>query len=116
MIESLLRYEWPGNVRELQNLIEKLVYASNPEIALAEWLAYVGITPVSSYRTVSSYPEKDTIRDIREKQKQLLKEREKRMIMDLLQQYQGNVSKVAREMGIARSTLYKKMNKYHIDS
>ena len=40
---------------------------------------------------------------------------EKEMLTDLMKKYQGNITRVARELGIARSTVYRKMRKYEKD-
>jgi transcriptional regulator of acetoin/glycerol metabolism len=50
----------------------------------------------------------------REKRKQQLAENESQKIMALLAQFGGNVSQVAREMGVSRNTLYRKMHQYNI--
>jgi transcriptional regulator of acetoin/glycerol metabolism len=43
-----------------------------------------------------------------------VKEYEKSLIVSLLKRHNGNITRVANEMGIARTTLYKKIAKYHL--
>ncbi|MDK2919925.1 MAG: hypothetical protein PWQ37_2658 [Candidatus Petromonas sp.] len=43
-----------------------------------------------------------------------LEEIEKELLYNLMQMYNGNITRVANEMGIARTTLYRKLNKYGI--
>ena len=56
-----------------------------------------------------------SIKEARELSKLLMQEEERLLIIELLQAYEGNVSQVARELGISRTTLYKKMEKYKVD-
>jgi len=116
VMDTLLKYEWPGNVRELQNLAEKLVHAAaDTNIDLLSWLWAAGFISPLVNNEIALPPGNQSIRQAREKQRRLLSEHERQQIISLLYQYQGNVSKVARDMGMARSTIYKKMNEYHID-
>ena len=117
-LKQLLSYQWPGNVRELQNLVEKLLHAANPANKLSDWIREVGLRSLYDPTALNDKAEhlqpKPSIRQIRARQKKLSMDQESTLIIELLDKYRGNISKVAREMGIARSTLYKKMNEYHI--
>lgn len=81
----LEQYAWPGNIRELRHAIERAVIMENSESLL----------PYPSAPDPSS-PEKQ----------------EKDWIVQALARNGGNVSQAALEMGWARTTLYKKMEKY----
>lgn len=120
LIEVLSQYNWPGNVRELQNVVERMLNTANgadlsvehfpPEI-YNKTFAH----KTDSFRLSSLKKEQLTISEARKLKMKVLAEEERCQIIELLDYYQGNVSKVAREMGMARSTLYKKMKSFRID-
>ncbi|ADG06009.1 sigma-54-dependent Fis family transcriptional regulator [Kyrpidia tusciae] len=91
--EVLLSYVWPGNVRELENVIHQLVVVAESGRAQMEDL------PVY-------------LRTREEVTAQRIEDVEKRLISEALIKHQGNFSKVAKELGIARGTLYRKVAKY----
>jgi DNA-binding NtrC family response regulator len=97
-IQKLMNYSWPGNIRELQHTIEKAVILSDGLIILSShcW-------PDGDNSNKKFVP--DTLN---------LDLNEKLIIEKALQKYKGNISNAAKELGINRSTLYKKMEKYDI--
>lgn len=100
---SLLAYDWPGNVRELQNVVEKMVNLNDFSHQSFNF----------SHRLTFPQKEKNVnhfnIQQAQVKFKNEKVEQERNRIISLLELYDGNVSQVAREMGISRSTLYRKM-------
>jgi PAS domain S-box-containing protein len=116
VMEYLTRYEWPGNVRELQNVVERMISMADgntiglnllpPEIYNANDLAnsQEKVVPVRMGRLSRE----------RQNRKQLLAEKESQEILALLTKHGGNVSQVARDMGVSRNTLYRKMKQYNI--
>lgn len=109
-------YQWPGNVRELQNITERMLFkAKGARINvkhLPEHIVKGNHEAVN--KDASYYGDKTTIKDYLAQQRKLLVKDEKEQIASLLIQNRGNVSKVARDMGISRSTLYYKMKNYKI--
>lgn len=106
----LVSYAWPGNVRELQNAAERMVNLHQlPDQLLA----------LSQQR--AAFPQENPAREgfsIQQAQSRYKNERleqERISIIRLLNLYEGNVSQVAREMGISRSTLYRKMKNLSFD-
>jgi len=93
-----MQHSWPGNIRELQHTIEKAVILCESNIILSShcW-------PEGENSTKSFVP--NTLN---------LDENEKIIIQKALQKYKGNISHAAKELGINRTTLYKKMEKYDI--
>ena len=97
--EKLLKHNWPGNVRELQHTIEKAVILSEE-----------GKLDVGSFSMTGE----------KHKGKQLyetdltIEEMEKEMILAAIEEEEGNMSNVARRLGITRQTLYNKIKKYGI--
>ena len=88
-------YEWPGNVRELQNVLERVVNVCNDVVLTPEHLPQELI----SAKTTPSF-------------ELPVQEYEKELIKNLLELHNRNITRVAREMGIARTTLYSKIAKY----
>lgn len=95
---SIQNHLWPGNVRQLQHSVERAVLmADGRKIRSGDILPGV---PVSGQHDDSKRP--------------TLAELEEISIKDSIQRNEGNLSKAARELGVARSTLYNKMKTYGI--
>lgn len=97
----LQKYKWPGNVRELRNCAEWAVNIVEGNILLAEHLPPYLMSSIESGRGEN---------DVQVLQS--LAELEKKEIKRLLEYYEGNITKVAAALGIARNTLYRKLRKY----
>ncbi|NLV17188.1 MAG: sigma-54-dependent Fis family transcriptional regulator [Syntrophomonadaceae bacterium] len=95
--EAFNSYDWPGNVRELQNMLERVVNVCNDVILTMEHLPQEFIHSNES-------PSFDLP----------VKEYEKELIQNLLEIHNRNITRVARELGIARTTLYSKIDKYDL--
>jgi DNA-binding NtrC family response regulator len=93
-----LNYAWPGNVRELQHAVEKAVILADKTILDEDSFSLERNTKFSK----GSYPVKT------------LDEMEKEMIKACLRNEKGNMSAVAKKLGITRQTLYNKMKRYGI--
>src|ERR1700690_998875 len=115
VFDYLNQYKWQGNVRELQNVVERAAsLAENGIISLQQ-------LPVEFYSSFSHTLHGPIMQstksfDNREQRQQLLKDTEKSRIVNLLNIHAGNVSRVAREMGLSRKTLYNKMRSYAIQN
>lgn len=116
VIRYLLWYSWPGNVRELQNIVERMVcLTQNNKINLSDLPREV----IDSNEKMIQ-PEKSPINTEasrftnRETRKLTAMENECRKIILLLDKNGGNISKTANELGISRTTLYRKLREYDI--
>jgi two-component system response regulator HydG len=97
-INHLQKYSWPGNVRELQHAIERAVIMSDhSELGKQDFLFS---------------PRKETPG---KKDAVSLDDLEKKAIMSALEKFRGNMSQVAKELGVGRTTLYRKIVKYGIN-
>lgn len=96
-IDKLNHYHWPGNVRELKHSIEKAVILSESNV----------LTPKDFFFKLPDEP-KIEIPNFK------LNEFEKEALVKALAVHGNNLSNVAREMGISRTTLYKKIKKYDL--
>jgi len=93
-------YHWPGNVRELQHSIERAIIMCDSTILQPDDF-FLSATKQS--KTVEG--DFDTFN---------LEEVEKAIINKVLKQYQGNITQAATELGITRTSLYRRMEKYDL--
>ncbi|MFP3937914.1 MAG: sigma-54-dependent transcriptional regulator [Phycisphaerae bacterium] len=103
------RYPWPGNVRELENAVERAVVLCREEWIGPDLLppAVVAAADAGKDDLLSS----DGAVTLRE----ALEGPEKRIILAALRSNDGNRQATAEQLGINRTTLYKKMKKYGLD-
>ncbi|MCR4671866.1 MAG: sigma 54-interacting transcriptional regulator [Lachnospiraceae bacterium] len=101
--EGLLSYSWPGNIRELRNVIERYIISGRMMISSA--------TPIGSNEHSEGFRDQKTEMPLHEAAAAF----EKQYIKTCLQECDGAVTKAARKLGIHRSLLYKKMQKYGIE-
>lgn len=98
-LSALLDYDWPGNVRELENAIEHACIRSKTDRVDYDSLP-VSITGMPTMRI--SEPETHGISET-------INEIQKKHIDELMKQFNGNRSRVAKNLGISRTTLWRKL-------
>jgi len=107
-LECLVHYPWPGNVRELRHVIEHAVVLARGETLLTEHLpSWVLCAKASSPEA----PPRQMPQPLRE----AMHEPERQWIMRALNVSGWNKRHAASELGISRSTLYKKMKKFDLE-
>jgi two-component system, NtrC family, response regulator HydG len=100
-IQKLKEYHWPGNIRELAHSIERAVILCKRGILTPEdFILKIKPSPVQLM-------DEPSIR---------VEDYEKRAISDALSKHNGNLSKAAEELGIARSTLYRKIAHFGMEN
>ncbi|MFN0058861.1 MAG: sigma-54-dependent transcriptional regulator [Planctomycetota bacterium] len=102
---TLREYSWPGNVRELRNVIERASILCPP----AQQLGLEHLPPLVN--AAPNTPGGDT-RELAATS--TMEERERSAVEDALARHSGNIRAAARELGIARGTLYRKVRKFGI--
>jgi transcriptional regulator of acetoin/glycerol metabolism len=110
VIGHLQGYAWPGNIREFQNVVERMVHAIEGTVMGPEHIPEEILRPAEAFHpqpgtgSVSASQAPVKLRD-------LLAEEEAAEIRSCLRACKGNVTKAARELGMARNTLYRKLEK-----
>lgn len=99
-LTKLKEYPFPGNVRELQYSIERAIIMADSHVLTEQDIIF---SPIELQSAI----------DLKEHDNNLL-ELEKNTILKVLEQYNGNISKAARELGITRTALYRRLDKYNI--
>jgi len=100
-ISKLKKHDFPGNVRELQYVLERAVIMTDGSILKPEDLVFSSI-------------ERSTTATNLETKSLNLDDIEKNAILTVLDKHKGNVSKSAKELGITRSALYRRLEKYEL--
>ena len=112
---ALQGYAWPGNVREFQNVVERMIHAVRGPALLPEDIPDEILRPPDPPAPASVPAASGPVRasgsaNLREQ----LQEEEREQIQACLRAWKGNMSQAARELGMARNTLYRKVQKLGI--
>ena len=101
-LRAIRAYGWPGNVRELSNKVRRaVVLAEGPEVTPHDLdLPEVGI------------PAEDSLDSLRAAHRRI----EVELLMKALSLHRGNLTRVARDLEVSRSTLYRKLRTYNLDN
>lgn len=102
---ALQRYRWPGNVRELQNVVERAVLLGKDEMVQVHDLP----SQLAAEAPISAHC--DPGRNL----KQALSSPEKQIILEVLERNRWNRQATSEELGINRTTLYKKMKRLGLE-
>ncbi|WP_109696258.1 sigma-54-dependent transcriptional regulator [Chitinophaga deserti] len=97
LITQLENYEWPGNIRELQHAIERAVILCQGKTLMPKDVFVKSTT--SSEKLDTGFN---------------LEDMERNMIAQALKQCNGNITDAARELGLSRAALYRRMEKYNL--
>ena len=98
-VRTISAYEWPGNVRELENKIKRAVIMTQDRKIRPQDLALPSFAAETGKRR--------TLQEIRE-------EAERNCLADSLGRNNWNISRVSRELGTSRTTLYDLIEKYNL--
>lgn len=98
--EKLLSYPFPGNVRELQYTIERaVIMAEGDELKAADLL----FSPIEFAPEEGEEPKETNLSTV-----------EKNTILKVIEKHNGNITKAAKELGLTRTALYRRLSKYDI--
>ena len=110
--DILSSYHWPGNIRQLENVLERAFNMVEAEEILPEHLpVYLG--ELSKPQDVP-FPDIATGSRLNTNLANAKQNLERQQIKEILESTRGNKSEAARLMGITRTTLYQKLQKYKL--
>lgn len=101
-MDELCRYPWPGNIRELQHLVERAVIMADQGLLQFQ----LNNNPMPVTTTMSTNEALLTANTLN------LEAIERIAVEKALRKNSGNISHAAKELGITRTSLYRKMEKY----
>jgi len=99
-LEKLMHYSFPGNVRELQYIIERAIIMAEGPLLTADDLTF---SPIET--TLNIENQQDVFQ---------LSTLEKNTIQKVIDKHSGNITKAAKELGLTRTALYRRLSKYDI--
>ena len=105
VLALLHSYSWPGNVRELRNVVEGLLLTSNEAVVRRDEL------PEELLATATGAVDSSVAVRVTN-----LEESERQAIVLAVHAAHGNLTQAARSLGISRSTLYRKVERYRLES
>lgn len=91
------KYHWPGNIRELQHAIERAVIMTETDILQPQDFHFGHLPESAADLFLDTYN---------------LEEVEKMVIRKAISKHGGNISKAAKELGLTRTSLYRRIEKY----
>jgi len=97
---KLEQYHFPGNVRELQYIIERAVIMSESQVLEPDSLIF---SPIESANRQTDDGEETRLSTL-----------EKNTILRVIEKNNGNITKAAKELGITRTALYRRLHKFEI--
>ncbi|MEM6642864.1 MAG: sigma-54 dependent transcriptional regulator [Bacteroidota bacterium] len=97
-VGKLQKYPWPGNIRELQHAIERAIIMSDNSQLLPEDFFFLAQKPDAN---VSLEPDSYNLDDL-----------ERNMIQKVVNKHEGNISQAAKELGLTRASLYRRLEKH----
>jgi len=100
-LQKLQQYGYPGNIRELQYTIERAVIMAEDATLQPDDLIF------SSLETAKPQTAEDA-------DNVPLSEMEKNAILRVIDKHSGNITRAAKELGLTRTALYRRLNKYDI--
>jgi two-component system NtrC family response regulator len=103
-MQALERYNWPGNIRELKNVVERAAILTPPGQPLA-----LDELPLEVQLAAAPGPASDATLDADPRS---LRNAERQHVQRILLECGGNKAEAARVLGVAHTTLYRKIQEY----
>lgn len=109
--DMLLRYPWPGNIRELENLIERMMLLARTSLITTAEVPPEFKANLEKESAAGTDADKKPFKDF---MRTHMEDVEKQMIIKCLDEFEGNVTKAAKQLGLSRKGLQLKMIKYNL--
>jgi DNA-binding NtrC family response regulator len=97
-LQLLQKYNWPGNIRELQHAIERAIIMAEGESLDSRDFFFLSAKPSNEKASIPNTFNLDEV--------------EKNYIQKAIDKNGGNISKAAKELGLTRASLYRRLEKY----
>lgn len=97
-IKKLQKYSWPGNIRELQHAIERAIIMSDSASLQPDDFFFLSQKPENNLSVEADVFNLDDV--------------EKNVIQKVINKHNGNISQAAKELGLTRASLYRRLEKY----
>ena len=107
--ELLIKYSWPGNIQELENTLKRAITICRNDILTGD-----DIILLSSRKTDTRDSSPTFGKTILKRKSGLLDESQRTLIIKALSDNNWNFSQTAQELGIGRTTLWRKVKKYNL--
>ncbi|MGM7720779.1 sigma 54-interacting transcriptional regulator [uncultured Metabacillus sp.] len=102
VMNTFQHYHWQGNIRELENVIEAAIHLAKTDVITLEAIPdYIKKPAVIHSKTTSL--------------KEMLNETEKNILLSTIKKYDGDKRKAAKALGISKSSMYEKVQKYGLE-
>ncbi len=120
LVSMLREYHWPGNVRQLENAIYRAIVLSNGDkLSMYDFENILSAiskgTGEDSIMQKQIRPDNIAFANAKEAKFKTIAQHERDIIVNALEFYNYNISKVSKVLDIGRSTLYRKMKEYNIE-
>nr|WP_278251873.1 sigma-54 dependent transcriptional regulator [Sabulibacter ruber] len=97
-LERLKRYDWPGNIRELEHVLERASIISENQVLQPQDFFFLQMQQPLSAEPVDQSINLDDV--------------ERATVVKAMGKHDGNISKAAKELGLSRASLYRRLEKY----
>ncbi|MFC0274517.1 sigma-54 interaction domain-containing protein [Metabacillus herbersteinensis] len=102
VMSTFRRYHWQGNIRELENIVEAAIHLAKSDVITIE--------------AIPDYIKQGSLYHTKEASlKEMLEDAEKTILITTLIQCEGDKRKAAKLLGISKSSMYEKVQKYEIE-
>lgn len=96
-INAMKAYQWPGNIREIEHVIERaVIITDNEQIEVTDLHFSTKKTAINLSESLN------------------LEEAEKMLVEQAIQKHQGNISRAAKDLGLTRAALYRRLEKHQL--
>ncbi|WP_161889105.1 sigma-54-dependent transcriptional regulator [Pontibacter russatus] len=104
-LRKLNQHSWPGNIRELQHAVERAIIMAEDNVLQPQDFSFSKMEVPAAQDATAVYMSHTTLP---------LHEIERETIRRVIEKNKGNISKSAKELGLTRTALYRRLNKHDI--